>query len=128
MSYCPLQIKHVKGHQDDKKPYYALLSLHTKLHISADALSNEYQNTCGKPHPKVLCFPKTRAHLYIHGKTITYKYKSAICNTFSVPALCHYFQKCNGWSSKTMTQIDWKYTVHIYSFFIVNPNHHMQLS
>ena len=38
----PLRIQHVKGHQDDNKPYDSL-SLHAQLNVDADALANDYQ-------------------------------------------------------------------------------------
>ena len=66
-------LKHVKGHQDNKRPYHAL-DLFGQLNVDADKQAGDHQLEFVAHRPFVIMSPLSRAHLQLADGTVTGRY------------------------------------------------------
>lgn len=124
---CPLTIKHVKGHQDEKKAYKDLTIL-AQLNVDADKLAGSFQTMYGMPRPTVLRFPVNSVQFNLHTTdTVTYKLKSVLYHEASAPALRDYIAERNGWDDQDMQLINWKAHASAISRKSIPHNHTVKL-
>eukprot|EP00957_Ditylum_brightwellii_P027470 2076878-Ditylum_brightwellii.AAC.1 len=67
-----IQVKHVRGHQDDKKTGTKKLTWVDKLNIRADQLATKARfKALQSSPPKFIPCKEAKAYLFINGKPIT---------------------------------------------------------
>ena len=104
----PLDITHIKGHQDEDIPYKDLPYM-AQLNVDADKLADRFQLKYGIPRPTVLRFPINQVQVNLRGiNTITYKLKQVLYYEASANELKEYIAERNTWSLPEMETIDWK--------------------
>lgn len=104
----PPEIRHIKGHQDQHKPYDQL-PLHAQLNCDADTLANE---SLRLRDPRLDCsrvplLPHAGAQLHLPQGTITGKIKKPIIKASRGPALLEHIRTTNGWDHTTLDLVDW---------------------
>ena len=98
---------HVKGHQDSQRAFDQL-PLMAQLNVEADALATTlYQTQFGSHRPQVLMCPGSGVHLATSSGTITARYREAVLEKSTSPALHQYIREKNDWRSATMEMINW---------------------
>ena len=100
------EICSIQGHQDDDRPY-TTISLPTQLNVDADHLDGSYI-----PHPNknptiVTMIAGSAVSLHLLSRTITTKYRCALCKAASTDPIQHYIQTKNKWSNNKFTSINW---------------------
>jgi hypothetical protein len=101
-----LQLKFIKGHQDDKTPY-AQLPLLARLNVDADAKAGQYQDLHGQDRPVVLLTPRTHALLHLFEGTVTSSFAATLRHAYCGPPLLEYIRTRNKWSEATLESINW---------------------
>jgi hypothetical protein len=90
-----LQLKFIKGHQDDKTPY-AQLPLLARLNVDADAMAGRFQDLHGQDRPIALMTPRTGVQLHLLEGTVTSCHVATIRHAYSGPPLLESLQILNG--------------------------------
>jgi ribonuclease HI len=109
-----VEMKWVKGHQDDVIPY-ARLELCAQLNCDADQQANIYARTMSDEEgSRVNPLPHSPSQLILNHKTITGHIKRHIREMATVPRLHEYLQQKYNWSADTFNLVDW----HNYAFII----------
>ena len=99
---------HVKGHQDEHKPYHQL-SLEAQLNVDADTLAEGYITA----HPtvdysKAPLLPTAKIQLNLPAGTVTHKLKRTIRLARRAPPLAQKLKKDNNWSDHLFEDINWE--------------------
>ena len=87
-----IQLKCVKGHQDDKTPY-AQFPLLACLNADADGLAENFQDWHCHDRPLVLLTPRTQALLHLVEGTVTFSFAAALSHAYCGPPLMEYICK-----------------------------------
>jgi len=100
----PIEMHHIKGHQDDKQtinklPHKAQLNITCK---AQEALENYPENIF--PHPTL---PASYPHLKIRGQTIVRQYKEYLWEAAQLPAYHMYLYQKFKWHPSTIHTIYW---------------------
>ena len=103
---APIQVQWIPGHQDAFRPREQL-RLESQLNCEADDEGAAYQATNQAPRWDVPCFPTTHAHLTLHRKIKTSRYKTAIRESSTLPPLMTYLKHRFNWDTNTLRSIDW---------------------
>jgi hypothetical protein len=101
-----INLVHVKGHQDEVKPYDSLPLL-AQLNVDADKMASRYQDEHGMSRPFALMASHTGAHLVHRSGTITSKYEERIRVLATSPPLREKIRSKYSWSETTMRMINW---------------------
>jgi hypothetical protein len=112
----PLEILHVKGHQDDDTPEI-FLELPGQLNVEADRLATNELNEYSSCKPMVPFDPEAGVQLNIAGKTITHNLAASIHNQQHLPSLRHYYRHRFTWTLFTFDDIDWPSFAMVYTKF-----------
>ncbi len=102
-----LQLKFIKGHQDDKIPY-AQLPLLARLNVDADAMAGSYQDCHGQDRPVALIMPRTRVQLHLLEGTVTSSHAATLRHAYCGQPLLEAVRIKNSWSEATVTSINWQ--------------------
>ena len=101
-------IQHIKGHQDDKKPY-AELPLPAQLNCDADKLADQYITAFpNKDYSWVPLLPASGAQLNLPSGTITFKHKRELRLARTSKPLEEKMMLRNQWDPDTFNNIDWE--------------------
>ena len=101
-----LQLKFIKGHQDEKIPY-AQLPLLARLNVDANAMAGSYQDCQGQDRPVALITPRTRVQLHLLEGTVTSSHAATLRHAYCGPPLLEAVRIKNSWSEATVTSINW---------------------
>ena len=99
---------HIKGHQDQHKPY-GELSLSAQLNVDADALANQYM----RDHPDLdysptIMFPSCKAQLHLRDGTATHRLKQFLRDARLGPSLQTKLKEKYKWSQQIFQDVDWE--------------------
>jgi hypothetical protein len=111
-SMFELQLKWVRGHQDDTTQFNSL-PLPAQLNCEADRQASQYEFTPQHSLSPVTPLPGTPCQLIIHGKSITGKLKRRVHDAATLPQLMNYLRDKFEWSAETLDTIDWQTYSHI---------------
>ena len=102
-----LQLKFIKGHQDDQTPY-AHLPLLARLNVDADAMAGRFQDLHGQDRPLALITPRTGVQLHLLEGTVTSSHAATLRHAYCGPPLLEYLRIKNKWSEATVSSINWQ--------------------
>ena len=74
----------MRGHQDDKTKYGSL-SIHAKLNVQADHLTEAYYEIGTPSKPMVNILPSSPAMISIRGVSITSDYQNQLIKAYTEP-------------------------------------------
>ena len=101
------KIRHVKGHQDDNKPYEEL-DLSAQLNVDADKLADDWLTSHPEfDHGKAPLLPTSGCHINLPYGTITHNLKHELKLARSVPDHTNYLMEKYSWEQSTFDDIDW---------------------
>ena len=103
---CPLEVFHVKGHQDNKVAQDEL-SITARLNVRADELAGNYWKWNNQSRPTVPRLGSNKAQLIINDSTINGHYRSEIRNAASSGDLKEYTMSKFHWTSEQYESINW---------------------
>ena len=99
-------IRFVQGHQDKDRPY-TTLSLPTQLNVDTDHLAGSYAPRPNKNPTIITMIAGSAVSLHLLSRTITTKYRSALCKAASTDPIQHYIQNKNKWNDNEFASINW---------------------
>jgi hypothetical protein len=101
--------KHVKGHQDDHRPYDSL-PLDAQLNLDANHEAENYQAMFPANRPLIPRLPHNCVQLHIDNKVISSKLKQSIWDAFKVTEYMEYLKKWHHWSSECLARSTGRHT------------------
>lgn len=102
------RVEHIKGHQDDHKPYDSL-SLKAQLNCDADELADRYINTHpNRDYSQAHVFPANGALLELPGGSVTHNIKRELKEARTRPMLEQYIMKKEFWTEETFHKVAWE--------------------
>ena len=99
-------IRFVKGHQDADCPY-TTLSIPAPLNVDTDHLAGSYAPRPNKNPTIVNMIAGSAISLHLSSRTITTKYRSALCKAASTDTIQQYIQNKNNWNDDEFASINW---------------------
>ena len=100
------QFQHVKGHQDERKKFENL-SIPAQLNVKADNLASRFYREGQLSSPIIHMTPSHKAHLILHGKSITNDYNNQLLRAHTEPSYFKHLQQKFQWDLPTLLSIDW---------------------
>jgi hypothetical protein len=107
ISSTPLQVHHVKGHQDRTREV-STLSLPAQLNVEADGLATEFNAPLTSPLLEIPFDPMTKIQLVVGHKTVTSHLRSHIRYQLHLQPLADLIQLRYKWTSPVSRSIDFK--------------------
>ena len=103
-----MQLQHVEGHQDKKRPYQEL-DLFGQLNVDADQHhAGDYHLKFGACRPFFVVMSRlTRAHLLFSDGTVTGRYQQELLQEATTKPLLKYIGQKYSWTETTLQNIHW---------------------
>ena len=100
--------QHMKGHQDNKKPFSSL-DLLAQLNVEADQFAGDFLCQNGDNLPLIPLMPTRPISLEIGGlSSIPLQYKKTIREAASGPPLLAEMQAMYSWPTSVLNSVDWE--------------------
>ena len=99
---------HIKGHQDDKKPYDKL-ELPAQLNVDADKWADDFiRHNPDLDYTRVPMFPSAQVQLQFQQGTVTHKLKRALRIASTTPPLEKALKEKYEWNDVTFNDVNWE--------------------
>ena len=100
-------IDHIKGHQNEKKPWHELTHS-AQMNCKADELADQYlKEFPDVDHSNVSILPTSACQLQLANGTVTYDLKLKLTHARTVPPLQRKLCNKNAWDDAGFLDIDW---------------------
>ena len=103
-----LQLKFIKGHQDNQTPYAHLVPLLARLNVDADAMAGRFQDLHGQDPPLALITPRIGIQLHLLKGTVTSSHAATLRHACCGPPSLEYLRIKNEWSEARVSSINWQ--------------------